>query len=553
MLGKNTQRNRSVALVVSLLVALSAIVASCGGDGGDAKPTPAGPSPEASPGTPAPTAPKYGGTLHYAASDEFYDLDVHMHQAPTTQPLLNKLYNGLLRTVWDTTFPNPKGPQIVGDLAESWEQPDATTYVFHLHEGVKFQNTPPVSGRECVADDVKSSFERQLNPPAVLRTQLADVASVEAVDKYTVKFTLKQPSAPFLAWVAYPWAMIVPRELVEQDLIKTLAVGTGPFILEDITAGVGATLKRNPDYWKKDADGNQLPYLDAIDWPIIKDSATTLAAFRSGKLDSTGVGQTQFESLRGTNPDMQTFEYQVPYFTEIDLNTRKPPLSDVRVRQAIKFGTDWKEYAVLLGLGQAAQCGPLATLKEWAVPTDELPGQDVVKAKQLLADAGFPNGLKLTARVANFAQGTAMAPIYQSQMKKIGIDLEIEVMEIMAWGVAVYGTKGDYQTSIHYHYGYTDPDGYLYSFFHSNGGENSTGYANPRVDELLDQQRRETDKAKRKEYLLEIQRILIDESPFVWLHTTTLTYCLQPWVRGWMPQPLFAYDPGPAEVMWLDK
>ena len=555
MKGKCNARRFGVPVLAALLALMLALAAAgCGGGEDEEAATPAG---GGTPGKTTPQAttaatPKAGGTLHYATEGDFATMDIHIEQEPHTQPMLNKVYNGLLRTVWDTRYPEPKAPQIVGDLAKSWEQPDATTYIFHLNEGVKFQNVTPINGRECTAEDVKYSYERMLKPPAILRSQFADVTSVEAVDKYTVKFTLKQPNAPFLAWVAYPWAGIIPKELVDQNLIKKQAIGTGPFILENVTAGVGATLKKNPDFFRKDADGNPLPYLDEIDWPIIKDSATRLAAFRSKKIDVGGASQTQLGPLRGTNPDMVTYNYQVPYFVEIDLNCTKAPLNDVRVRQAIKFGSYWKEYADVLALGAAEQCGPLATLKEWALPASELPQQDIAKARQLLADAGYPDGLKLVAKVTAFPQGTTLAPVYKEQMKKIGIDIEIQNMETLPWMADVYGTKRNYETSIHYHYGYTDPDGYLYSFFHSKGSESSTGYSNPTVDDLLDKQRKEMDKAKRKEYLLEIQRILLDESPFVWLHTTSLTATLQPNVHGWMPQPLFAYDPGPAEVMWLD-
>jgi len=536
------------ALVVLGLVA--ALAVACGGDGEEeeATNTPAGTGTAAA--SPQAGQPKAGGKLVARLWAEPTSFDPHTVQDPQSTIVFNATYDSLLKVRWDNRLPSPAPLEIVANLAKSWEQPDATTYIFHLNEGVKFQNVAPVNGREMTAEDVKYSFERMKTPAPqfILRSLFEDVTSIEAVDKYTVKVTLKAPNAPFLTSVASPWAMIMPKELVDQKLETKMPVGTGPFIMKSYKKGEGVTLMRNPDYFKTGQ-----PYLDEVDLPIVLDSATSLASFRGGSTDIDRVSADTVDPLMKTNPKTVLYELAEPYRGQIDMDCTKPPFNDVRVRQAVKYATDATDYIKTIAPG-GQQYGPVGALSEWSVPDSELPKQDIEKAKALLAEAGM-SSLKVKNTVTAFCIGTSMAPITQDQLKQVGIDTEIETLEAAPWMMRVYfkTAKGpQYQMAVYLHYGYADPDGYLYNFYHSTGSENNTGYSNPNLDDLLDKERHELDKAKRKEYLLEAQRILIEECPSVFFMGIVNRLVTQPHVKGWYPQPLFSGN-GEFAEMWLDK
>ena len=494
-------------------------------------------------------APRVGGVLHVAMESEPATMDVQSEQDPYTQPLLDAVYSRLLRTVWDTRLGQEQGPQFVPDLAEAWEQPDATTYVFRLRRGVAFHERSPVNGRECTAEDVKYSVERLLKRPATLSSFLADVAAIDAPSSHEVQLRLKRPNVALLAWLASPSAAIVPRELVEQGLVKRVAIGTGPFVMQEVQSGTGATLVKNARYFERDAAGIQKPYLDGVDLPLVKDGASRAAAFRSGRLDVL-IGAEQQKGLLEALPGSRLVEYAIPAVATIDLNCTVAPLDDVRVRRAIMYGTNAGEYAALLGVSHARQCGPVGILDEWALPQEELPRYDPERAKQLLAQAGFGEGLSVEARVAEVMQGVSLAPIFKDQMKRIGVDVDVRVMETVPWMVDVFYSRR-YQTTVRFRSGYADPDGYLYPF-HSQSAENNTGYANAALDELLEKQRQEPDPAERRGYVLEAQHLLLEDAPCVWLHTTSLAALLAPRVQGWRPQPLIPFHPGVFEEIWLN-
>jgi len=544
---------RLIPLVVLLLaLGLVAIVTvGCGGGGEEeeATSTPGGAgTPSASP---QPGQAKAGGKLVARLWAEPTSFDPHTEQTPQSIIVFYACYDNLLKLRWDNRLPNPKPVAIEPNLAKSWEQPDATTYIFHLNEGVKFQNVAPVNGREMTAEDVKYAFERITTPQPqfVIRSLFADVTAIEAVDKYTVKFTLSAPNAPFLTSIASPWAMVVPKEVVDQKQEKTTPVGTGPFIMKSYKKGEGVTLQRNPDYFKKGQ-----PLLDEVDLPIILDSATALAAFRGGSTDIDRIGADNIEPVKRSNPKTIFYECGDPFRGQIDMNCTKPPFDDVRVRQAVMYATDPSEYIKTLFGGGGKQSGPLGALTEWALPDSELPQQDIEKAKALLAEAGVTN-LKIKNTVTAFPLGTSMAPITGDQLGKAGIDTEIDTLEAAPWMLRVYFKSSagpQYQMASYQHYGYADPDGYIYNFYYSKGSENNTGYSNPTLDDLLDKERHELDPAKRKEYLLEAQRLLIQDAPSVFIFKPVNNVITQPYVKAWFPQPLFA-GLGEFQEMWLDK
>src|SRR3989454_1443439 len=177
------------------------------------------------------------------------------------------------------------------DLAERWEEPDDRTVVFYLRKGVRWQNKPPVNGRELIAEDVKFTYDRFLTEKAnPLRYMLDPVDRVEVVDRYTVRFRLKEPFVWLVSVLANPTGTwIVPREAVEKygDLKRPeSAIGAGPFILERYEPNVKATYRRNPDYFR-----SPLPWVDGVEWIVMEDESVQLAAYSTGQIDAAGWHQ----------------------------------------------------------------------------------------------------------------------------------------------------------------------------------------------------------------------------------------------------------------------
>src|SRR5262249_29111991 len=231
------------------------------------------------------------------------------------------------------------------DLAERWEQPDDTTYVFHLRKGVHWHNVPPLNGRELIAEDVKFTYTRFLtvkgNPERYL---LDSVDRVDAMDRYTVKFTLGEP----YVWLPHKLAnalcmWIVAPELVEKygDLKRPeTAIGTGPFTLERYDRNVKAVFKKNPQYFRPGQ-----PSVDGADGIVSEDGSPGPASYRTAHIDAGpatwwSVRQSDLDALKKTHPQLAYQDFLGNMVYAISLRTDQPPFTDVRVRRAISRAID---------------------------------------------------------------------------------------------------------------------------------------------------------------------------------------------------------------------
>src|SRR5688572_29380286 len=291
--------------------------------------------------------PKRGGTLTLRTWDPPH-FDHILAHAYKTHVVISFTHSRLLR---HRARPNvkPGSFQIEGDLAESWQQTSDTTYVFKLRKGVKFHAKPPVNGRELTADDVRYTFERILTDKGSANVSMyRSIAKVEAVDRHTVRFTLKEPFAWFLEMIANPMAgAIIARECVETfgDLKKPEAVvGTGPYTLESYRPNTGLTLVRNPHYFVP-----SLPYIERVEMVVDEDNASRIASFLSGKYDLGWefpgvINRTDWvqlkDRLKSTRPNLKTTEFPANVMSHISMRTDQKPFSDVRVRQAISYAID---------------------------------------------------------------------------------------------------------------------------------------------------------------------------------------------------------------------
>jgi peptide/nickel transport system substrate-binding protein len=466
-------------------------------------------------------------------------------------------------TVAPGTFP------IEGDLAESWTQPNETTYVFKLRRGVRWQPKPPVNGRELTAEDVRYTIERFLTTKGNANADmLAAVSRVDAVDRYTVKFTLKEPFAWFLDALANPMAVaIVAKECVDKfgDLKKPEAVvGTGPWMLESYRPNAGLSLVRNPNYFVAG-----LPHIERLEITVDEDNASRMAAFLSGKYDlgweNPGtINRTDWvqikDGLKQKRPGLRSAEFPSNVMTHVSMRTDQKPFSDVRVRQAMSLAIDRQNIvdATFEGIGVSNPPVP-AALKEWSIPMNQL-GEgaryykhDPAEAKRLLAAAGYPNGFPASACFTSYGSTVLvdMAQLVLKSLKDVGIDTRLDQKEYGAYVSTCFYGRFDSMA-----YGpqtpFVDPDSFVYPYYHPGEPRNQSHINDPVVADMLVRQRRTFDIAKRREVLWEIQRYLAKQQYYVQMPSGIYVAVWDGALKNYGPN--IGYDYGGRLVAtWLDR
>ncbi|MGD9892965.1 MAG: ABC transporter substrate-binding protein, partial [Dehalococcoidia bacterium] len=433
-----------------------------------------------------------------------------------------QVVNGVYSTLWRGYIPPGQSPIIEGDLVQSYEQPDNLSLVMKFPAGIKWQNAPPVNGREFTSEDVKLNFERMATdqPGFGLAPFLTMVSGVETPDKQTVKVNFSFPYAPFILNMADGWPVIIPRELYKGDDAKTQAVGTGPFIMTRRERGVGVFLDRNPDYFKKDASGNALPYLDGIDWVIFPDASTSLSAFITKKLDMRGISPADEDKVKDAVPDVKVQEaIGAPFL--FDLNMEYPQLKDKRVREAIKYAVDYDLVMNIGMLGLAVRGQPLSnSMRGYILDKGDLPVRDVAKAKQLLSAAGFPNGLELEDWIPNNYIPDVGHTQIQQGLKEAGIELKFRITDWTPWRTGGYGIEPanpPLQTTSTAIFVFLNPDRQLWVDYHTGAANNNSRYASSGFDKLLNDARKEFDQAKQQTIYKDAAKMLIDDTPAVFI------------------------------------
>src|SRR5262245_22030391 len=515
----------------------------------------------------APQTPKRGGTLSLRMWDPPH-FDHILAHAYKTHVVISFTHSRLLKQKAGPSV-RPGSFPIEGDLAESWQQTSDTTYVFKLKKGVRFHGKPPVNGRELTAEDVRYTYERILTDKGSIQVSMyRSVAKVEAVDKYTVRFTLKEPFAWFLDMVANPMAgAIIAKECVEKfgDLKKPEAVvGTGPWMLDSYKPNVSITLVRNPTYFVQG-----LPYIDRVEMLVDEDNASRIAAFLGGKYDlgwefPGTINRTDWvqmtDALKKRRPNLKIAEFPSNVMNLIDMRTDKPPFNDARVRQAVSLALDRKGLidATLEGVG--AINGPLpAALSEWALPIAEL-GEgakyyrhDPAEAKRLLAAAGHPNGFSASVCFATYGS-TVLVDTMQlvlKDLKAVGIDAKLDQKEYGAYQATC--RVGKYDSMV---FGplspFLEPDSFLYGQYYAGEPRNRSHVADPALDDLLVRQRRTLDAKARREALNQIERHLALQQYYVSAPSGIYVAVWDPALKNYGPNLGYDYG-GRLLAAWLDR
>ena len=490
-------------------------------------------------GPAAAQGPKRGGMLVIAADVSPPGLDPQKSAAAHTWMIAEHVYSNLLRR--DAQM------QIVGDLAESWQAVNDTTYVFRLRKGVTWHH-----GRELVAEDVKYSFERMLDEKTASpwRSNWQIIDRIEAPDRATVRFVLKRPFAPLLSYLATPhYSAIVPRDIVEKhgDLQKNVS-GTGPFMLDRFVPDNTVVLKRNPSYYE-----SGVPYLDGIEYRIIPDEAARLAALRAGTVHYLwSVDPLIDRQLQGApgvvlrEPDGYCAQHGMAF------NQTKAPFNDVRVRRAVSVGLNRREIiaSVLRGRGSiTTKIPPCDAPFGYSGDDKGLPyyAHDAAQAKKLLAEAGFANGLDTTLEVSpRFPQTVRTAEVMKEQLAAAGIRVTLKQTE---WGAALKNfvrTEYDGMSMIPLVW-QPDPDAHAYDIFHSGSSINLGKFKDPQVDQLLERGRTTLPRDQRVAIYRDLQRHMADQAYLIFPYASGATEVVREQRQGLHVHPRRpAGEPEPA-------
>lgn len=497
---------RSQLPILALFAAFAVVVGACSSGAG---PSPSGGA--AASGAPAAKS-SYGGTITFALENDVSNLDPMLSGLFVDRNIHYAIYDSLVRV-------DNKG-NIIPWLATKWTtSADGKTVTFTLRQGVKYQD-----GSVFDAASVKWNIDRYMSKGSRRTAELASVASVDVVDPSTVKFDLKAPFAPLLGALVDRAGMMVSQKVVEamgKDFtLHPYKAGTGPFVLTEAVKGDHYTLVRNPDWWGKDASGNQLPYLDKIIVKPIEDANVRLTNLRTG--DAQILNNVPGKDVAAVKADPTLTYQQVGALSWSSMIPNEAPgflFSDHRLVKAVSMAIDRQEIldkGPTQGIGLVGY-GPISPAQFGYDPSFKpFPKADPDGAKKLIAETG-KGPLKFELLVASGDPNTLqLAQLIQNELKKADIQMDIKTMLFNDIVTLQEQHKHTGMTLIGWS-GRLDPDGNTYDFVVTGSPNNDSAYSNKKVDDLMNQQRAESDPAKRAKLLQQAQQIYaVDDPARIW-------------------------------------
>ena len=508
---------RSITTLAALVLVLMVTIA-CGRSSSPTEDATPSPIPTATPSqslTPVPpsTTTARAQELTIAIPVSAPQWDVHL----TPSPVLAAWGPGI---VYSRLLRFQSGPDAVTptmstecELCESWEQLNSVTYLFHLRQDVLWQDVAPVSGRGLVAQDIIYSYQRQVNPSYPNAPLLQSIQKMEALDDYTLKITLKAPSADFTANLASGYSKIVAQEAVavNGDLSNGPNIGTGPWIWDGTRDGQDYYFKANDSYFE-----SGLPRLNRLNVLVIPDELTRITAFLLKKVDLMEAPPTELGRLNDSNPEIESLMYrEAGSGLEVALKSIVPPLDNLQVRKAFFSALDpWETMdTVWGGYGFVSQGMPVAAA-DWLLPDEELRAylDDPAGSADLFSSVPGDLPLSVTLSVADYGDTyLEYGRLLAQQLEAVGFTVSLKTVKPTDYPTDVwYG--GNYAAFVGPIAPMTTPNMYLFSVLHSRGAWNTHSYRNPALDALIEEQAVTLDPLKRRGQVLEIQRYVMDKA-----------------------------------------
>ena len=513
-------KKKLLSLLLTALLTM-AVLGGCGSDGtgessGDNSST--GSSVQGPAGDPI-----YGGSVVVGIQQDIDSLDPHKATAAGTKEILFNIFEGLVK-------PDKNGDLMKAIASDYTVSEDGLVYTFTLREGVKFHN-----GAVVTAEDVKYSLDRAsgLLDGTPLISSLKVLTSVEIIDEKTVQVTVGSANTELIYSFV---AAIIPAGSGEDE--SGTPIGTGPFSFVSYTPQEGIVVKKNPDYWQQG-----LPYLDEVNFKIITSTDTALLELQGGSIDVYPyLTDSQANELKDS---FQILSAPSAVVQALYLNNADPLLSDVRIRQAICYALDKDSVNDFLAGGNAAliSAAMLPTLQSYYVDLNDVygTGANIEKAKELMADAGYPDGFDLEITVpSNYEYHMQTAEVVEQQLKSAGINVTINPVEWNTWLEDCYNGR-KYQSTIS---GLTcdNTPGYMMNRFQTESTKNFINFASEEYDQMYLKAAAATDLEEKAGYYKQLQQILCDEAGSAFIQVPAITIAVNPKLGGYTFYPVYVQD-----------
>ena len=507
------------------------------------------------------SAQKPGGILKMYSPDSPASMSIHEEATFVAEGPMMGVFNNLV--MFDQHVKQNSFNSIVPDLATGWSwNEEGTELTLPLRDGVRWHDGKPFTAKDvrCTFDLLtgKSSEKLRVNPR---KSWYRNLEAVTTNGDYEVTFHLKRPQPAFLMALAGGYSPIYPCHVTPRDM-RSHPVGTGPFKFVEFKPNERITVTRNPDYWKAGR-----PYLDGIEYTIIRNQSTATLAFVAGKFDMTFPYSLEVPLLRDVRRQMpQAICELVPLGISRSLivNRDVPPFDNPDLRRAMALSLDRQAFINIITEGQGDIGGAMQPPPDglWGMPPDmlkTLPGYDPdvrknrAEARQLMGKLGYGPGnrlkVKLSVRDLPFLRDPAVILI--DQLKEVYIDGELETIDTTNWLPKVM--RKDYIVGLNGQGSGVDPDLSLNLAYRCGGELNYNGYCSPEVDKLIDQQSIEADTQKRKKLVWEIERKLAEDGARPIIFYDRRATCWQPHVKGWTVMVNSIFNGWRMEDVWLDK
>jgi peptide/nickel transport system substrate-binding protein len=511
-------------------------------------------------GAPA-LAQKAGGILRLPHFDSPASMSILEEATRASEQAMMGVFNNLV--LYDQQVAQNNLSSIVPDLATKWEwSEDGKELTFPLRQGVKWHDGKPFTSADvkCTWDLLMGtgSDKLRLNPR---KSWYENVVEVTTRGDYEVTFHLKQPQPALLALMASGWSPIYPCHVPAREM-RQHPIGTGPFKFVEFKPNESIKVTKNPDYWKPGR-----PYLDGIEYTIMREIGPRNLAFFAGKFDADPLGVSI--------PTLKDFKEQAPHAVcqvnavnvprTMLINLHKPPFDNIELRRAMILSLDRKAFVDILNEGFGNLGGLMLPPPDgvWGLPPEVLAtlpgyGSDVAKnraeAREILKKLGYgaDNPLQLKIATRNFPGWRDPAVVMVSQLKEIGIDGELDLVDTALWYPKM--ARKDFTIGmVPIESGVDDPDQMFYENFYTGAARNYAGYSDPDFDKLVDQQSMTADPEKRKQIVWQAERKLAEAAFRPVIFYPAGATCRQPWVKGWTRMTNSIYNEWRFEDVWLDK